>query len=236
MAVMSLARCSLVIFLVAVTAIPCSAMAEERSDPVAVLNYEHSVRPDDLTSQLNMAITFGNVSDKAVLSFKGEIVWLDLFGESLVRSPYTYGKTTLAPGASTTVRLSFEDNPFIPDEAFDRLAAFDADKLKVRLESVQVAVEEHPAPPPLDPTVARHRVQKEKGEAEASGKGKLAAFSLTTGRAVLEDGTAFTVAKGDVPTAGTWLAGATLSLSVDTVVNIDTGESVSRVAARGDTR
>lgn len=86
-----------------------------------------------------LLLSIDNRTDDRVTAWRMELVIKDVFGEELVTTKATDGSANILPGAKKTSIFSWDDNPYVEGEAYDRLATYNAENVRIEITSCQVA-------------------------------------------------------------------------------------------------
>ena len=78
-----------------------------------------------------------NDTNAPIRGWRGDLQVTDPFGDDLVSVELTAGDSPLGPGDIRNVVFEWENNPYIDDEVYDKLAAYDGTSLTVTLGTVR---------------------------------------------------------------------------------------------------
>jgi F0F1-type ATP synthase membrane subunit c/vacuolar-type H+-ATPase subunit K len=142
---------------IAATAAPSSAVQPEPSydfsRTIEAVSVEGVVRPKDIdlsrfSSSVVISPVLRNLTRKTVVGIKGRVIILDGFGTEV--GWFGFKDTDkLLPGEETGGGYSFEDNPFIADEQFDKLSPpISGGTAKYRVLITEVAFDDGSTLPP----------------------------------------------------------------------------------------
>ena len=91
-----------------------------------------------------LTFTIRNDGASRVRAWRLGVALHDPFGTEVYSGLFNDGSANILPGREAHADYSFEDNPFISGEPFDRLAGYSSENLKAAIASCEVAVDTNP--------------------------------------------------------------------------------------------
>ena len=110
---------------------------------IAIRKFSKTLLPTDVnaeryydTAQLSLFIE--NNTGKTIKAWKAILGVMNPFGDMLFNCQLTAGVAAIIPGPAEESRFEWKDNPFMDGEAYDHLATYSTDNLKLSLTDIKI--------------------------------------------------------------------------------------------------
>ena len=107
------------------------------ASPVRLVGHHKRNTSVDMGNQVKLTLFVMNDSSATIRGWRGTLDVSDPFGDPLVSVQLTAGDSPIRPGDFRNVDFEWEDNQFIDDEVYDKLAQYPTANLTLTLNSVQ---------------------------------------------------------------------------------------------------
>jgi hypothetical protein len=127
--------------------------ATPTSDEISLAGFDKTYLPPnrdafEFSSRVRITLQVHNNGTRNIKAWRATLLVKNTFGDIILSSQLTDGTAAIAPGQTAEASYIWEDNPYIPDEPFDRLMAYDVSNLKPALTEASVIADTQGIPEP----------------------------------------------------------------------------------------
>jgi uncharacterized protein YgiM (DUF1202 family) len=120
------------------------AAAAQKGPALELMDFETKLLPVNVnvsrfSAEAVLTLKVKNNTQTRIKAWKAVVIVKNAFGDVLLRARLTDGTADIAAGATEEASFSWEDNQFIDDEPYDKLAAYSKENLRLELTEVQLS-------------------------------------------------------------------------------------------------
>ncbi len=117
--------------------------AGTKSQPLELIKFKKINRPANYSIQkyspyVNLKLTLKNNTEETITAWKSLMKVRNAFNEEILTIMLTSGDSQIKPGMTENADFIWEDNQFIDDEPYDRLATTSSENLKIDISETKV--------------------------------------------------------------------------------------------------